>query len=97
MPVMIRADGPSPPVVPPGKLEVRQARLKPEYSILYPTLQPGVWERAVTVADRLLADGVLHGRVTALRGRMLIDAHFEFRGGRSRGGERIGIRSRKDT
>jgi hypothetical protein len=75
----------------------RQARLRPEYSFIYPTLEAGVWESAVTLADRLLADSLLRGHDTALRGPVLLDAHFEFRGGSSRGGERRGVRSRREV
>lgn len=78
-------------------VRIRQARLKPEYSAHYPMLRAGVWQPAVTLADRLLADSLLHGQVTALRGRTLVDDHFEFRGGSSRGGERIGMRSRGEV
>jgi hypothetical protein len=71
----------------------RQARLKPEYSSLYPSIEAGIWAPAATLGDRLLADWLLHGHVAALGGRQLIDAHFEFRGGSSHGGERAGIRN----
>ena len=80
-----------------SKIQTREARLKPEYAVIYPTLQPGVWESAATLADRLLADCLLHGRDIALQGRTLLDAHFEFRGGSSRGGERVGIRNWREA
>jgi hypothetical protein len=73
----------------------RQARLRSEYALIYPSLRPGVWEPAVTLADRLLADSLLYGRDSALSGRTLLEAHFEFRGGSSRGGERLGVRTRR--
>jgi hypothetical protein len=75
----------------------RQARLRSEYAFIYPTLQPGVWEPAVTLADRLLADSLLHGRGAAFSGRTLPEAYFEFRGGSSRGGERLGLRCFKEV
>ncbi|HJR16542.1 MAG TPA: hypothetical protein VJ808_06790 [Gemmatimonadales bacterium] len=83
----------------PGRFPVehREARLRPEYAFIYPTLKPGVWESAATLADRLLADCLLRGRDSALRGRLLLDAHFEFRGGCSRGGERMGVRSGREA
>ena len=71
----------------------RQARLRSEYAFVYPSVKPGVWEPAVTLADRLLADSLLHGRGAAFSGRTLPEVHFEFRGGSSRGGERLGVRS----
>jgi hypothetical protein len=76
---------------------VRQARLKTEYSLLYPNIEAGIWAPAASLADRLLADWLLHGGDAALMGRHLIDAHFEFRGGSSQGGERAGIRNRMET
>lgn len=60
----------------------REARLRPEYAPVYPTLRPDVWQGAA-VLSALVArlrqptappDAVLQDRV-------LPDAHFEFRGG----------------
>jgi hypothetical protein len=76
----------------PSRSGIRQARLKPEYGSLYPTLEAGVWQPAATLADRLLAHKLLHGNDTALWGRTLVDAHFDFRRGNSHGGERSGKR-----
>lgn len=73
--------------------ETREARLRPEFTELYPGLRPGQWEPAAVLADRLLAENLLRGNGTALRGRVLLDAHFDFRGGASRGGERDGMRA----
>ena len=70
----------------------REARLRPEWGGLYPALRTGEWEEAVVLADRLLADSLLRGSGTALQGRVLPEAHFDFRGGASRGGERAGMR-----
>jgi hypothetical protein len=77
--------------------KVREARLRPEYGELYPGLRPGEWETAVVLADRLLADCLIRGSGTALRGRVLLDAHFDFRGGASQGGEREGLRIRRES
>jgi hypothetical protein len=44
------------------------------------------------VADRFLAAWLIRGSETAIRGRVLLDTHFEFRGGGSEGGERTGVR-----
>jgi hypothetical protein len=76
--------------------QTRKARLRPEYSGLYPGLRPGEWETAAVLADRLLADRLLRGSGAAIRGRVLLDAHFEFRDGASRGGERNGMRLRRE-
>lgn len=79
-----------------ARRQSREARLRPEWGELYPGLRPGQWEAAAVVADRLLADRLLRGNETAIRGRVLLDAHFEFRGGTSRGGERGGMRLRRE-
>lgn len=76
--------------------ETRAARLRPEYVELYPGIRPGEWEPAAMLADRLLADCLLRGSDAAIRGRVLLDAHFEFRGGASHGGERDGMRLRRE-
>jgi hypothetical protein len=81
----------------PAWLKTREARLRLEYAELYPGLRPGEWEAAAVLADRLLADSLLRGAGTALRGRVLQEAHFEFRGGASRGGERDGMRLRREV
>jgi hypothetical protein len=72
---------------------VRQARLRAEWGPLYPALRTGEWEAAAILGDRLLAQSLLNGSVNALQGRALPDAHFEFRGGALRGGERAGLRA----
>jgi hypothetical protein len=77
--------------------QTRKARLKSEYSELYPGLRPGEWETAAVLADRLLADCLLRGSEDALRGRVLPDEHFEFRDGASQGGERDGMRLRREV
>lgn len=68
----------------------REARLRAEHSHRYPGVRPERWEPAATVADRVLAGWLLRGSLIALRGRVLQDAHFEFRGGSERGREREG-------
>jgi len=59
----------------------REARLLPEHARFYPGVAPGVWESAAMLADRVLAGGLLRGAAIGWRGRILYDAHFEFRGG----------------
>ena len=59
---------------------VREVRLKPEYAVLYPGLEPGVWVAAAMAAEHILARiRTLHDPV--LLGRVLDERHFEFRGG----------------
>jgi hypothetical protein len=59
----------------------REARLLPQHVRCYPGVAPGVWESAAMLADRVLAAELLRGGVIGWRGRILHDAHFEFRGG----------------
>jgi len=73
----------------------REARLRPEHAHDYPEIRPERWEPAATVADRVLAGWLLRGNLLAIRGRVLLEEHFEFRGGTERGGEREGARPRR--
>ena len=66
----------------------REARLRAEHTQRYPDVRPERWEPAATVSDRVLAGRLLRGSLVGLRGRVLPDEHFEFRGGTARGGER---------
>jgi hypothetical protein len=62
-------------------LRSREARLLPRYAALYPWLRPGEWFPAATLADRVLAGNVLRGSRAAVFCRVLVEEHFEFRGG----------------
>ena len=59
----------------------REARLRTEHARFYPGIAPGVWESAAVLADRVMAGGLLRGGAVGWCGRILHDAHFEFRGG----------------
>ncbi len=60
---------------------MREARLKPEYADVYPTLTPGQWEPAARVAETVLARLLLLEMGEApLHDRILDEKHFEFRG-----------------
>ncbi len=60
---------------------MREARLRPEFADLYPTLTPGQWEPAARVAEVVLARMLLLQISEApLHDRILDEAHFEFRG-----------------
>lgn len=75
----------------------REARLRPECAPLYPGIPPGEWLSAAVLADRVLAGRLLRRACKALQGRMLVEEHFEFRGGDSdRHGERGGYRPRRE-
>jgi hypothetical protein len=59
----------------------REARLRPEHAERYPGIRAGQWEPAATLADRVLAGWLLRGKDTLLGCRVLLESHFEFRGG----------------
>jgi hypothetical protein len=64
---------------------LREARVRPEFAHLYPMLKPGDWLPAAEVADKVAAIRLLQLADTyVLHDRVLIDAHFEFRGGTPR-------------
>jgi hypothetical protein len=79
-----------------GARAPREARLRPEHAHEYPEIRPERWEPAAMVADRVLAGWLLRGNLLAIRGRALLEEHFEFRGGTERGGEREGARPRRE-
>jgi hypothetical protein len=63
----------------------REARLRPEYAQFYPMLEPGKWESASVMAEKVAAIRLLQLADTfVLHDRVLADAHFEFRGGSAR-------------
>jgi hypothetical protein len=60
---------------------MREARLRPEFAHLYPTLTPGQWEPAARVAEVVLARLLLlQISEASLNDRVLEENHFEFRG-----------------
>jgi hypothetical protein len=60
----------------------REARLRPEYAPVYPTLTPDVWQGAAMLSELLAALRQPNApRDAVLQDRVLPDAHFEFRGG----------------
>jgi hypothetical protein len=83
-------------VITSGGEAPREARVRPEHAHRYPGIRPERWESAATVADRVLAGWLLRGNDIAIRGRVLLEGHFEFRGGSERGGEREGARPRRE-
>jgi hypothetical protein len=76
----------------PVRGQKREARLRPDFAELYPGIRSGVWCAAAILGDRILADSLLRGSETAIRGRVLTEAHFEFGGGMAQGGQREGTR-----
>jgi hypothetical protein len=70
--------------------QMREARLRPEFADLYPTLTPGQWEPAARVAEVVLARLLLLEISEApLQDRLLNEEHFEFRGETPDGTPRI--------
>jgi hypothetical protein len=68
---------------------MREARLRPEFADLYPTLTPDQWEPAARVAEVVLARLLLLQISDApLPDRVLDEKHFEFRGDAPDGGPR---------
>ena len=60
----------------------REARLKLDCAHLYPGVEPGVWESAGVLADRVLSARLLRpSNGFVLSDRALAVEHFEFRGG----------------
>jgi hypothetical protein len=63
-------------------LPVREARLRPEFTRLYPDLAPGVWVPANTLSEYVLERGLYLRRLgSPSHARPLNEDHFEFRGG----------------
>jgi hypothetical protein len=61
---------------------IREARLRPEFAHLYPPLEPGRWEAAALMADRVVAWMLRQpDRGYMAPDRVLRSDHFEFRGG----------------
>jgi hypothetical protein len=56
----------------------REARLKREYADQYPTLPVQMWTSAASLADLVASNDPLR------TGRALLEADFEFRGGKRR-------------
>lgn len=77
--------------------QLREARLRPGNAELYPGIRAGEWRTAAILADQVLAGLLLRGVDAAVRGRVLLEAHFEFRGGNTTGGEREGMRPRRES
>jgi hypothetical protein len=71
--------------------QLREARLRPQFAEFYPGVRAGEWMAAAVLADTVLADRLLRGSAVAIRGRVLEEAHFDFRGGVGQG-EREGVR-----
>ena len=66
-------------------MAVREARLKSEWAGLYPGLQAGRWIVAARVVPMALRHRLKDQPTWEFTRRILVEEHFEFRGGRPRG------------
>jgi hypothetical protein len=72
---------------PAGTPRMREARLKAEFAHLYPPLEPGRWEPAAAMADRVVAWLLRQpNKGYVAPERVLRSDHFEFRGGTEKPG-----------
>jgi hypothetical protein len=63
----------------------RQARLKPESADRHPSLPVSMWTSAVRMAELVASEArSLESPGATRKGRLLSDAHFDFRGGAAR-------------
>lgn len=88
-----------PPAVPLAKglavtMAVREARLLPQWAHLYPGLTPGEWVVAAQLVPLVLRDRLQGQPTWEFTRRILVNEHFEFRGGRPRDRSWSGILSR---
>jgi hypothetical protein len=76
----------------------REARLKPEFGHLYPPLEPGRWEPAGVMADRIVAWLLRQPNRSGYLApnRVLQADHFEFRGSTGRTPPESPSRTRRD-
>jgi hypothetical protein len=75
-------------------MAVREARLKPEWGHLYPGLEAGVWMLAGELVPLVLRYRLHEQPTWEFTRRILLDDHFEFRGGRRRDESWTGVLSR---
>jgi hypothetical protein len=75
-------------------MAVREARLRPEWAHFYPELEAGVWMVAAQLVPLVLRHRLQDQRTWEFTQRILVDSHFEFRGGRTRDGSWSGVLTR---
>lgn len=79
-----------------GQMMMREARLRAEWASLYPGLAPGVWMVASQLVPIVLRQRLQDHPNWEFSRRILLDEHFEFRGGLPRDSYWSGILSRVD-
>lgn len=77
-------------------MAVREARLRPEWTHLYPGLEAGVWTVAAELVPLVLRHRLQGQPSWEFTRRILVNEHFEFRGGRVRDRTWSGILTRVD-
>jgi hypothetical protein len=76
---------------------VRRVRVRPEFASVYPEMLPGVWMSAARAARLIRQADPRQRRVQDCAcGRLMCEAHFEFRGGRRRHAPNDAWRSRAE-
>ncbi len=80
-PTLKAREGPPRMSGPLPRVSRREACLRPEHARLYPGIRAGEWESAAVLADRVLAHHLLYALDFGLPPRVLLEGHFEFRGG----------------
>jgi hypothetical protein len=73
---------------------VREARLRPEWAKLYPGIDSGAWHVAAKLVSLVLRHRIQDQATWEFARRILLDEHFEFRGGRPRDENWTGILTR---
>ena len=76
------------------EMGAREARLRAEWASLYPGLAPGEWMAAAQLVPLVLRHRLQDEPSWEFTRRILVDEHFEFRGGRPRDGSWAGVLSR---
>ncbi len=66
-------------------MAVREARLRPKWADLYPGVTADVWLAAASLVPVVLRHRLQDRPTWGFTERIMIDDHFEFRGGRRRG------------
>lgn len=75
-------------------MAVREARLRPEWTSLYPGLEADVWMVAAQLVPLVLRHRLQDESTWEFTRRILVDDHFEFRGGHPRDSSWSGVLSR---
>jgi hypothetical protein len=75
-------------------MAVREARLRPEWASLYPGLEAGVWMVAAELVPLVLRHRLQERSTWEFTRRILVEEHFDFRGGRQRDESWTGVLTR---